>query len=70
MYTQDPYLLRGWLEDTPQIEGEALAVPYALHQIFYRVLGCTDLIIATDHKPPHQDLNDVCRLKIMFASLV
>ena len=40
------------------IEGEALAVVYALHQTRYYVLGCEDLIIATDHKPLLQILND------------
>jgi len=40
------------------IEGEALAVAYALHQTRYYVLGCTDLIVATDHKPLLQVLND------------
>ena len=33
------------------IEGEALAVVYALHQTRYYIQGCTDLTIATDHKP-------------------
>jgi hypothetical protein len=33
------------------IEGEALAVAYALDTARYFVLGCTTLIIATDHKP-------------------
>ncbi|KAK6182642.1 hypothetical protein SNE40_010282 [Patella caerulea] len=40
------------------IEGEALAVVYALHQTRYYVLGCKDLIIATDRKPLLQILND------------
>lgn len=40
------------------VEGEALAVVYALHQTRYYVLGCTDLIIATDHKPLLRILND------------
>ena len=40
------------------IEGEALAVAYALHQTRYYVLGCEDLIVATDHKPLLQILND------------
>ena len=40
------------------IEGEALAVAYALHQTRYYVLGCADLIIATDHKPLTRILND------------
>ena len=33
------------------IEGEALAVVYALHQTRYYIQGCNDLIVATDHKP-------------------
>ncbi|VDI63635.1 Hypothetical predicted protein [Mytilus galloprovincialis] len=40
------------------IEGEALAVVYALHQTRYYVLGCEDLLVATDHKPLLQILND------------
>ena len=40
------------------IEGEALAVAYALHQCRYFVLGCPDLIVATDHKPLTSVLND------------
>ena len=40
------------------IEGEALAVVYALSQTRYYVLGCEDLIVATDHKPLLQILND------------
>ena len=40
------------------IEGEALAVVYALHQTRYYVLGCTYLIVATYHKPLLQILND------------
>ena len=40
------------------IEGEALAVAYALHQTRYYVLGCDDLIIATDHKPLLRILDD------------
>ena len=39
-------------------EGEALAVVYELHQAPCYVLGCTDLIVATDHKPLLQILND------------
>ena len=33
------------------IEGEALAVVYALQQTRYYTQGCTDLLVATDHKP-------------------
>ena len=40
------------------IEGEALAVAYGLHQCRYFVLGCQDLIVATDHKPLLHVLND------------
>ena len=40
------------------IEGEALAVAYALHQCRYFVLGCKDLTVATDHKPLLNILND------------
>ena len=40
------------------IEGEALAVAYGLQQTRYYTLGCTRLIVATDHKPLIQILND------------
>ena len=40
------------------IEGEALAVVYALHQTRYYIQGCTDLTVATDHKPLVGILND------------
>ena len=40
------------------VEGEALAVAYALHQTRYYILGCSQLIVATDHKPLIQILND------------
>ena len=40
------------------IEGEALGVAYALHQTRYYILGCPQLIVATDHKPLVQILND------------
>ena len=33
------------------VEGEALAVTYALEKAKFFVLGCTDLTIAVDHKP-------------------
>ena len=40
------------------VEGEALAVVYALHQTRYYILGCKNLIIATDHKPLLKILDD------------
>ena len=40
------------------VEGEAPAVVYALHQTQYYILGYTDLIVATDHKPLLKILND------------
>ena len=40
------------------VEGELLAVAYALHQCRYYVLGCPDLTIATDHQPLLTILND------------
>ena len=40
------------------IEGEALAVVYALHQTRYYTTGCQDLTVATDHKPLVGILND------------
>ena len=33
------------------VEGEALAVAYALHKTRYYIQGCKKLIIATDHRP-------------------
>ena len=33
------------------VEGEALAVTYALHKCRYYVMGCQDLVVATDHQP-------------------
>jgi len=40
------------------IEGEALAVAYALNQTRFYVLGCNNLLITTDHKPLVNILND------------
>ena len=40
------------------IEGEALAVAYALNKARHFVLGCEDLIVATDHKPLLKILDD------------
>ena len=40
------------------IEGELLAVVYALHQTRYYIQGCSDLTVATDHKPLCGVLND------------
>ena len=40
------------------VEGELLAVAYALHQCRYFVLGCPDLTIATDHQALLKILND------------
>ena len=40
------------------IEGECLAVVYGLQKYFLQ--GCTDLIVATDHKPLLSILNDRC----------
>ena len=40
------------------IEGEALGIVYALQQTRYYTEGCTDLIVATDHKPLVGVLND------------
>lgn len=33
------------------IKGDVLEVAYTLHHTRYYVLGCKDLIVATDHKP-------------------
>ena len=40
------------------IEGECLAVVYGLQKCKYFLLGCRDLVIATDHKPLINILND------------
>ena len=40
------------------IEGEALAVAWALDKARHFVLGCKDLIVATDHKPLLKVLGD------------
>ena len=40
------------------VEGEALAVVYALQQTRYYVMGCKDLIVTTDHKPLLKIFND------------
>ena len=40
------------------IEGEALAVVYALQQTRYYILGCPNLIVTTDHKPLVNVLNE------------
>ena len=40
------------------IEGEALAVTFALEQARMFVIGCPKLIVATDHKPLVPILND------------
>ncbi len=41
------------------IEGEALAVADALDKARYFVLGCTDLVVAVDHKPLLKLLGDI-----------
>ncbi len=46
------------------IEGEALAVSYALEKCRMFVLGCTDLLVATDHKPLVTILGDASLDKI------
>ena len=52
------------------IEGEALAVVYALHQTRYYVLGCPNLIVTTDHKPlinvlNERSLNDISNRRLL-----
>ena len=52
------------------IEGEALAVAYALHQTRYYVEGCSDLTVATDHKPlvgilNNRSLNDIANRRLL-----
>jgi hypothetical protein len=46
------------------IEGEALAVSYALDKCRMFVLGCTDLLVATDHKPLVAILGDTSLDKV------
>ena len=45
-------------ENYAPVEGEALAVAWALDMARHFVLGCNDLIIATDHKPLLKGLGD------------
>ena len=40
------------------VEGECLAVAWALDKARHFVLGCTDLIVAVDHKPLLKVLGD------------
>ena len=40
------------------VEGEALAVAWALEQTKYFTLGCNDLVVVTDHKPLTKLLGD------------
>ena len=40
------------------IEGEALAAAYGLNQCKHFILGCPELVLATDHKPLTKILND------------
>ena len=52
------------------IEGEALAVVYALQQTRYYVLGCPNLIVTTDHKPlinvlNERSLNDITNRRLL-----
>ena len=57
----------------PPVEGEALVVTDALYKARFFVLGCSDLIIAVDHKPllkvfsdrSHEEIsnNRLCNLK-------
>ena len=42
------------------VEGECLAVVYGLQKCKYFLLGCEDLIVATDHKPLLGILNERC----------
>ena len=42
------------------IEGEALAVAWALEDTKFFSLGCKDLVVATDHKPLVKILGDRC----------
>ena len=46
------------------VEGECLAVVYGLQKCKYFLLGCEDLIVATDHKPLLGILNDRCLVDI------
>ena len=42
------------------VEGEALAVAEALDRAWHFVLGCSDLIVAVDHKPLLKLFGDRC----------
>ena len=50
--------LRGPEQRYAPVEGEALAVAWALEDCRFFTLGCRDLIIATDHKPLVRLLGD------------
>ena len=51
------------------IEGEVLAVAYALHKCKMFGMGCPDLIFATDYQPLTSILNDRCLETIDNPSL-
>ena len=40
------------------VEGEALAIAWGLEQTQYFTLGCSDLLVVTDHKPLLRIFND------------
>ena len=53
-----------FLKDAEQryapVEGEALAIAWALHDTKYFTLGCDDLIITSDHRPLTKIFGDKC----------
>ena len=51
------------------VEGEALVIAWALEQTKYFTLGCTDLLVVTDHKPLVKLLGDRTFRKIDIPRL-
>ena len=52
------------------VEGEALAVAYALHKTWYYIQGCKQLIVATDHRPllkifGDRNLEDISKSRLL-----
>ena len=54
-----------WISRYALIEGEVLAIAYALEKVWYFVLGYDNLVVATDHKPlvslfSDRSLDNIC----------
>ena len=46
-----PYVAQGFSNRHADIEGEALAVAWALEQTKFFTMGCDNLVVVTDHLP-------------------